>query len=690
MRRIGASATLLLLLASILSVGAPVAHAASDPLAPDRTDDRELVTVDMTADGNITRTSLVDSLSVYGNGAVRVTDVNEPAGLRNLSGFAKPSRTSGLNVTWDLSLAGRKEILTVAPSIPKAAPVRITPRYFIGGTQVKASKLVGYSGDVTIEYVLANTTKRVDNLTVTDSHGAVTTVPLETYVPMVGQVLFELPDATWRSIDAPGATIVTDDNNLHHVTFTAILAPLVGSVSQTVRLSGRVRDLSMAQTRIVFQPLLPGTAEDTAQATASGAGKLFSGIGEVDANLGKLQQGTLELVGGLEQLYQGIVDARTGVGSVGKTNSIVDGMKRVLDGLKSLGDAKAGVPAIKAGVDQLVAGVGAALAGLGSAATSGTILNGLSSIGGGLGALGASSGLPAAKAGVDAVSAGLATAKSAITGLSAAIGGSVAEITGAEAVLGCPGSANPACPLLDSALNSSHGLSSVTLPGMASLASGTDAATAGLGAVSAGLGSAIGAVSALGSGVAAVTAGVESVRDGLKSGDPKNPGILEGLESVANGLTQVVSGIGTVGAADTLTDGANRLLSGSESLGSGLDKLAAGGADARSGAAQIGSGQGALSSQGTKALLAGVGDNVQQASAALAVLTSMRSRAADGSALYGPPPGGSESSTYVFRVGEITADNVVTVLKFAIGAVLLALLIAAGANATRRATISAV
>jgi len=689
-RRVGASITLLLVLGSILSVGAPVAHAATDPLAPDRTADRELVTVDMTADGHITRTSLVDSLSVFGNGAVRVTDVNEPAGLQNLSGFATPSHSSGVNVTWDLSLAGRKEILTVAPNISRAAPVRVTPRYFIGGTPVKASKLVGYTGDVTIEYALTNTTERVEDLTVTDKNGSQTTVPLETYVPMVGQVMFELPDSIWRSIDAPGATIVTDDNNLHHVTFTAILAPLVGSVSQTVRLSGRVRNLSMAQTRIVFQPLLPGAAEETAKATAEGAGKLFSGIGSVDANLGKLQEGTLQLVAGLEQLYQGIVDARTGVGSVGKSNSIVDGMKRVLDGLRSLGDAKAGVPAIKAGVDQLVDGVEQALAGLGSAATSGTILNGLSGIGGGLGALGASSGLPAAKAGVDAVSAGLASAKTAMAGLSAAIGGSVAEITGAEALLGCPGSANPACPLLDSALSSSHGLSTVALPGLSALSAGTDTATAGLGAVSSGLGSAIGAVTALGAGVAAVTDGVEAVRAGLKSGDTKNPGILEGLESVANGLTQVVSGIGTVGAADSLTGGANRLLSGSESLGSGLDKLATGGADARAGASQIGGGQAALSSQGTKALLAGVGDNVQQASAALAVLTSMRSRAADGSALYGPPPGGTESSTYVFRVGEITADNVVTVLKFAIGAVLLALLIGAGAQASRRATISAV
>src|SRR5439155_2630819 len=139
-----------------------------------------------------------------------------------------------------------------------------------------------------------------------------------------------------------------------------------------------------------------------------------------------------------------------------------------------------------------------------------------------------------------------------------------------SATLGCPGSLNPACPLLDSALNSSHGLSTVTAPTLGALAAGTDAATAGLGQVSAGLGGAIGAVGQLGAGVTALTAGVQQIKAGLKSGNPNNPGILEGLQGIAGGLTKVISGIGTVGASDTLTDGTNKVLTVSQDLATGV------------------------------------------------------------------------------------------------------------------------
>jgi X-X-X-Leu-X-X-Gly heptad repeat protein len=688
MRKLFAAGLAFGMAASFLVVGGLPAGAQS-ALAPTRTIDRELVSISMNADGRITRTSLVDALTVYGDGAVSVTDRNEPSGLRNLAGFQRPASVNGIDVRWDLSVQGSKDLLTVAPSISRTLPFSVIPRYYIGGSRVNASRLVGYTGDITIEYDLANLTGRQQSFDITNAKGTTTPSMLETFVPFVAQTSFELPSSVWSSIEAPDASVVTDDNNLNHVTFTSILAPLVGTPRQTIRLSGRVRNLEMRETRIVFQPLLPGVAETTARATAEGAGKLFDGVGQVDSSLVQLRDGTLELIAGLEQLYAGILDARAGLGEVGTNDTIIDGMQQVLAGLQDLGDAKAGVPAIKAGVDDLVGGVNEILTGLGTTSSTGSVLGGLHSIDAGLGQLGAPAGLPAAKGGVDAVNAGLTTAKAGLAGIAAAVGGSVAEIQGAMAALGCPGSLNPACPLLDSALSSSHGLTTVTQPGLAGLSSGTTAAIAGLDQVSSGLGTAIGAIGQLDAGTSAVIAGVEAIKTGLKSGNASDPGILEGLQGVAGGLTQVVAGIGTVGAADTLTDGASRLLSGSQDLASGVDDIASGTNSASAGAKQIGDGQGSLRTQGTQALRAGIGDSVQQASSALAVLASMKQRAADESSLYGPPVGGEGSTTYVAKIAAITSRNVATLIKFAVVLALLMALIGAGVTTTRRAGMTA-
>src|SRR5207249_2571888 len=95
----------------------------------------------------------------------------------------------------------------------------------------------------------------------------------------------ELPADTWQKLDAPGAAIVTDENKIQHVTFTSVLAPLIGATTQTARMTATVKNLALREVRIVFQPLLPEGVEQSVSATAAGAGKLFDGVGQVDANL---------------------------------------------------------------------------------------------------------------------------------------------------------------------------------------------------------------------------------------------------------------------------------------------------------------------------------------------------------------------------------------------------------------------
>lgn len=719
MRKLLCSALVLGLMFSFAAFGATGAAAQTAGTA-DRAVDRELVSIRTNADGGISRIDLVDALSVYGDGRVRIVDRNASVGLRNLIGFDGPAAASGTDVTWDVDVKGSKEMLTVAQRIKPTLPVAVTPTYFIGQRAVKAADLRGYSGEIAIEYRLANTTRRTENLEVTDATGKTATAPIDTYVPFVAQAAFELTPDVWERIEAPGASVTTDDQQVRHVTYTAILAPVVGTSSQTIRLAGRVKDFELGEVRIVFQPLLPGNADTIAAKTAEGSGLLYNGLGTVDANLGKLQEGTLQLVDGLSQLYAGIVEARAGLGDVGTSDTIVDGLNQVLDGLESLGDSKAGVPAIKAGVDELAAGVEEILAGLGATGQPGTILGGLSAIDAGLGSLAGASGLGAIKAGLDEAAAGVGQLAAT---LGTAPGGPVAPSTTTtlsndlQFLKGIAGSAASLCDTYAAALGqpscTANGIGAATMTAVGNGAQqkvdgvrtcmttgGVPAAcdgaepnglSEGLTALSGGTQSAISAIGTPASpsttmrgGMQLVLGGLQQIKAGLRSGDDANPGVLEGLEAVADGLSQVISGIGTVGTADTLTDGTSQLLTGSQDLADGVDQIAAGTASAQSGATQIGDGQGQLSEKGTKAIQSNVGTSLRDASAALASLNAMKRRAAAESFVYGPPEGAEGSTTYVFRIGEITRRNFETVIKLGIGAVMLALLMTAGVAATRR------
>ena len=327
--------------------------------------------------------------------------------------------------------------------------------------------------------------------------------------------------------------------------------------------------------------------EDGLPALSDGANQVADGAAELSA-------GTDQLDAGGASLAAGVVQADDGA------SQLTAGLQQITGGLDQLA-AVDGLPAAKAGAVALRAGVTLLLAGLGDAATSGTILNGLAQASGGVAALETAG--AQLKGGVDAVNSGLATAKTALQGLQAAVGGSAAEISGALATLGCPGSLNPVCPLLDSALNSSHGLSSVTLPGLASLESGTTSAITALGQVSAGLAASNTGLAQVGGGLTLVTGGVNQIKAGLShptgAGGASDPGgVAQGLDALVLGLSDAVDGVtlldagahqATTGAA-TLSGGLGQLAAGADQLSAGLGDAAAGASDLADGAGQVADG----------------------------------------------------------------------------------------------------
>lgn len=649
---------------------------------PDAVVNRETVRVDLSAEGEKKVARLYSQLVVDGNGTVRVADPTATEDLRDLDGFSVPSTQDGKAV-WDIDVEGRAVRRTLS-TYTKDLPVTIGVTYTLDGKQVDPGDVVGKSGTLRATYRVENVTGTPTAVTYKNGKGETITETVDVPVPLVGSFRTTLP-GRFTQVDAAKADVVGDGRGNTTVQWSLVLFAPLGDPVFEFGWTAQVEDGITPRADITILPVLP-TKKFSVGAYESGAAQateLTDGAGQIDANVLKLRDGAAELLDGLGLLAAGATELQEGLAGEAAPGAgqiaggldlaadgggdLVDGAGQLsaglsdaneggqllLDGSEELaagaglvaggaGELEAGLaliagglaqlaavdglPAAKAGAIALQSGVTALLAGIGSAATPGTILNGLAQISGGLDALGSNTtGLPAAKGGVDQVNAGLATAKTSLQGLQAAVSGSVAEIQGALALLGCPGSLNPVCPLLDSALSSSHGLSTVTLPGLAALESGTGDAIAGLTTVSTGLGTAIAGVTALSAGAAQVTAGVNAVKLGLDN--PGGLGIKQGLDQLVAGLTTAVAGVTALNA------GAADAYAGAGDLADGAEQVAAGAGELSAGALELADGLDQLDAGGSE-LAAGAGDlldGLDQLKAGAHELSSGLGDAADGS-----------------------------------------------------------
>lgn len=73
--------------------------------------------------------------------------------------------------------------------------------------------------------------------------------------------------------------------------------------------------------------------------------------------------------------------------------------------------------------------------------------------------------------------------------------------------------------------------------------------------------------------MAAMQAGLHQMKAGMSTGDPNNPGLLEGLELLSAGLADAIAGLGSSDTPDTLLYGTNAIKEGLTQVGSGTQKM---------------------------------------------------------------------------------------------------------------------
>ena len=295
---------------------------------------------------------------------------------------------------------------------------------------------ISKAGD-TVSYAVSNTTGKSESVTVTSASGATSSVQQEVQTPYVAMLHVHLP-ASLTDVAASGASVVTNSDGSHDLTWSMVLFAPIGSPSQTVAYTakGSGSPVATLESQAVNPNGTPGLSATgaTANATLAGNGTLGALASGANAGLDQLAAGVGKIIAGLEKLAAGANALHTGLGAgADGTNQLAAGLHKAKTGSGQLssglgqisagtGQLAPGAAALKVGTGKLLAGLDLAAAGSDklvngsqdlatgaglTAAGAKALSDGLQLISGGLGQLGASAGLPAAKAGALALQAGV-------------------------------------------------------------------------------------------------------------------------------------------------------------------------------------------------------------------------------------------------------------------------------------------
>ncbi len=175
--------------------------------------------------------------------------------------------------------------------------------------------------------------------------------------------------------------------------------------------------------------------------------------------------------------------------------------------------------------------------------------------------------------------------------------------------------------------------------------------------------------------------------DRLRSGSAGEPGLVEGLEQLADGLGRASGAVAAlVVGADAAADGSGELAGAVGALADGLARADAGAQALGRGSAEVGAGAAALAEgsqslrdEGTARLLSAITDGSADAALAEAYLAAVDARAADGLP-YGAPEGAVGHAAYAYQMPSTEPGAALPLLAIAAIVAMAALAVAGGAR----------
>ncbi|HET7072205.1 MAG TPA: hypothetical protein VFI40_15375, partial [Nocardioides sp.] len=350
-------------LVAVLGVVALAGVLPSSSFADDRstsgvtTTNTETIQTFLSPDGKIDSSRIYEQLTMVGNGRVTVDNPVDPNGLRNLNGFGGLSAKNGtLQQQYDVSGVARGR--TVSTFDSSKLPISIGVDYLLDGKRVSADDLVGATGDVKVTYTVKNLTTKRMPVTFGDGLGGTRTEQADVPIPIVGTVVFDLPDS-FTEVRSVAASMGGDGHGGTQMEYLLTMFPPIGSDTVSFGYTAHLIDGVVPPVSFTAVPVDPlsnptfTTAADSYHSGAHSGDQLASGATKINKNLLRLHAGAGQLLSGLIKLNDGahqLSDGLTGQAAPGArqladgTTQASDGGRKLAAGLTQLHDALTKLP----------------------------------------------------------------------------------------------------------------------------------------------------------------------------------------------------------------------------------------------------------------------------------------------------------------------------------------------------------
>ncbi len=312
----------------------------------------ETIQTYLDADGNINDSRIYEQLTLTGDGQVTVDNPVDSDGLRNLDGFGGVEAKDG-NLQQQYDVNGVARSRTVSNFDSSKLPISVDVTYELDGKSVSADDLVGATGDVNVSYTVKNLTAKKMPLTYSDGNGGTKTETSDVSIPLVGTVVFDLPD-NFTNVQSQAASMGGDGHGGTQMEYLLTLFPPIGGNTVSFGYTAHLTNGTVPPVSFTAAPVDPlsnptfATAADSYQSGAATGEQLAAGATKINTNLLRLRDGAAQLLAGLIKLNDGAHQLSTGL-----TGQAAPGAAQLAAGA---GQLNTGLAKIDSGAGQLADG----------------------------------------------------------------------------------------------------------------------------------------------------------------------------------------------------------------------------------------------------------------------------------------------------------------------------------------------
>ncbi len=304
----------------------------------------ETVYTNLNYDGTVEKTIVNNHISDLDKG--KVTDDTELKKLLNINGKETYTENNGI-ITWN---AKGKDIYYQGTT-DKELPITVDAKYYLDGKEMKAKKLVGKKGKVTIKLSLKNnaydtrtglytpfvvtvgtslSNKTNSNITITN--GKVTSTGNKSMVvALAAPGLYEsLGTDELKGLDSVEISFDTTSfslNNIYLISSPKLLSETDMNIFNKMdTLNNSLNTLQTSMDKVVAgaNELKEGTKE-----VSSGATTLSSKLEEAQTGIEKLESGSVELTTGLKQIIESLTSAKEQLEKTQTSTETIEQMKQL-------------------------------------------------------------------------------------------------------------------------------------------------------------------------------------------------------------------------------------------------------------------------------------------------------------------------------------------------------------------------